>query len=70
MLEVLLKKKLEVLVFKMFLQLKEMLDNLKELILQNFKPSEGKLIYISGEIISSDLDQRAYFEWVYDRTIN
>ena len=30
-------------------------NNLKELILQNFKPSEGKLIYISGEIISSDL---------------
>jgi uroporphyrinogen-III synthase len=30
---------------------------LKELILQNFKPSEGKLIYISGEIISSDLDK-------------
>jgi len=32
-------------------------DNLKELILQNFKSSEGKLIYISGEIISSDLDK-------------
>jgi uroporphyrinogen-III synthase len=32
-------------------------SNLKELILQNFKPSEGKLIYISGEIISSDLDK-------------
>ena len=32
-------------------------NNLKELILQNFKPSEGKLIYISGEIISSDLDK-------------
>ena len=30
-------------------------NNLKELILQNFNPSEGKLIYISGEIISSDL---------------
>ena len=28
-------------------------NNLKELILQNFNPSEGKLIYISGEIISS-----------------
>ena len=33
------------------------INNLKELILQNFKPSEGKLIYISGEIISSDLDK-------------
>ena len=32
-------------------------NNLKELILQNFKSSEGKLIYISGEIISSDLDK-------------
>ena len=32
-------------------------NNLKELILQNFKPSEGKLIYISGEIISSNLDE-------------
>ncbi|MDC1006819.1 uroporphyrinogen-III synthase [Candidatus Pelagibacter sp.] len=32
-------------------------NNLKELILQNFKLSEGKLIYISGEIISSDLDK-------------
>ena len=32
-------------------------NNLKELILQNFKPSEGKLIYISGKIISSDLDK-------------
>ena len=32
-------------------------NNLKELILQNFNPSEGKLIYISGEIISSNLDK-------------
>ena len=32
-------------------------NNLKELILQNFKSSQGKLIYISGEIISSNLDQ-------------
>ncbi|MDA7752584.1 uroporphyrinogen-III synthase [Candidatus Pelagibacter sp.] len=32
-------------------------NNLKELILQNFKSSEGKLIYISGEIISSHLDK-------------
>jgi uroporphyrinogen-III synthase len=31
-------------------------NNLKELILQNFKSSEGKLLYISGEIISSNLD--------------
>ena len=32
-------------------------NNLKELILQNFKSSEGKLIYISGEIISSNLNK-------------
>ena len=32
-------------------------DNLKELILQNFNSSEGKLLYISGEIVSSNLDQ-------------
>ena len=32
-------------------------NNLKELILQNFNSSEGKLLYISGEIISSNLDK-------------
>jgi uroporphyrinogen-III synthase len=32
-------------------------DNLKELILQNVNSSEGKLLYISGEVISSNLDQ-------------
>jgi uroporphyrinogen-III synthase len=32
-------------------------NNLKELILQNFNSSEGKLLYVSGEIISSNLDQ-------------
>ena len=32
-------------------------DNLKELVLLNFNPSEGKLLYISGEVISSNLDQ-------------
>ena len=32
-------------------------NNLRELILQNFNPSEGKLLYISGEAISSNLDQ-------------
>jgi uroporphyrinogen-III synthase len=32
-------------------------DNLKELILQNFNSSEGKLLYISGEVITSNLDQ-------------
>ena len=32
-------------------------SNLKELILQNFNPSSGKLLYISGEVITNDLDQ-------------
>ena len=32
-------------------------NNLKELILQNFNSSEGKLLYISGEIVSNNLDQ-------------
>ena len=33
-------------------------ENLKELILQNFDQKNGKLIYVSGEIISVDLDQQ------------
>ncbi|MDB4082226.1 uroporphyrinogen-III synthase [Candidatus Pelagibacter sp.] len=32
-------------------------DNLTELILSNFNPSEGKVLYVSGEIISSNLDK-------------
>ena len=34
-----------------------LISNLKELILQNFYPSSGKLLYVSGEIITSDLDK-------------
>ena len=33
-------------------------ENLKELILQNFDKKNGKLIYFSGEIISVNLDQQ------------
>ena len=33
-------------------------DNLKELILQNFDMSKGKLLYVSGEIISTNLDEK------------
>ena len=33
-------------------------ENLKEIILQNFATSEGKLIYVTGQIISSDLDKK------------
>ena len=33
-------------------------ENLKEIILQNFAITEGKLIYVTGQIISSDLDKK------------
>lgn len=46
-------------------------SNLKELILQNFKPSDEKLIYISGEIISSDLDKELISSgYTIERLIN
>ena len=32
-------------------------NNLKELILQNINNKDGKLLYISGEVVSSDLDR-------------
>ena len=38
------------------------MNNLKEIILQNFNSSEGKLLYVSGEIISSDLDKELISE--------
>ena len=37
-------------------------DNLKELILQNFNSSDGKLLYVSGEIISNELDKKLISE--------
>ena len=37
-------------------------NNLKELILQNFNSSDGKLLYVSGEIISNELDQQLISE--------
>ena len=33
-------------------------NNLKEIILQNFNSSDGKLLYLSGEIISYNLDEQ------------
>ncbi|MDA9598460.1 uroporphyrinogen-III synthase [Candidatus Pelagibacter sp.] len=33
-------------------------ENLKELILQNFDKRNGKMIYVSGETITNDLDQQ------------
>ena len=45
--------------------------NLKELILQNFSPSDGNIVYVSGEIISSDLDQQLFKEGYFiKRLIN
>jgi len=37
-------------------------DNLKELILQNFNSSDGQFLYVSGEIISSNLDRQLISE--------
>ena len=37
-------------------------NNLKELILQNFNSSDGKLLYVSGKIISNKLDQQLISE--------
>ena len=37
-------------------------NNLKELILRNFNSSDGQLLYVSGEIISSNLDQQLISE--------
>ena len=39
-------------------------ENLKELILQNFDQKDGKLIYVSGETISVDLDQQLIKEGI------
>ena len=45
--------------------------NLKELILQNLEPSDGNVVYVSGEIISSDLDQHLINEgYSVNRVIN
>jgi len=45
--------------------------NLKELILQNLNPSEGKLLYISGETISINLDQDLILNgYTIERVIN
>ena len=37
-------------------------ENLKELVLRNFDKKEGKLLYVSGETISVDLDQQLLSE--------
>jgi uroporphyrinogen-III synthase len=46
-------------------------ENLKELLLQNFNQKDGTLIYISGETISTDLDQQLLKEeYKIKRVIN
>ena len=37
-------------------------NNLKEIILQTFNNNNGKLLYVSGEIVSSNLDNELIFE--------
>ena len=47
------------------------IGNLKELILQNFDQKEGKLIYVSGEIISSNLHEQLLTDgYMIERIIN
>ena len=46
-------------------------SNLKELILQNYNSSDGKLLYVSGEIISTNLDKELISEgYAVKRVIN
>jgi uroporphyrinogen-III synthase len=46
-------------------------NNLKELILQNFNPFDGKLLYVSGSIISSNLDEKLFSEgYNIERLVN
>ena len=46
-------------------------ENLKELVLQNFDQKEGKLLYVSGETISVDLDQQLMREgYIIKRMVN
>ena len=54
----LLNKKLRIAGFQNVITAEGNVENLKELILQNFGQKDGKLIYISGEIISVDLDHQ------------
>ena len=46
-------------------------NNLKEIILQNFESSKGQLLYVSGEAISNDLDKQLILEgYNVERIIN
>ena len=52
------EKKARSLGFQKVISAEGNVENLKELILQNFDLKRGKLIYLSGETISTDLDQQ------------
>jgi len=52
------EKKAKSLGFQNIISAEGNVRNLRELILQNFNPYDGSIIYMSGEIISSDLDQQ------------
>ena len=54
----LLKKKARGVGFQNVFAAEGNVENLKELLLQNFNQKDGPLIYISGETISIDLDQQ------------
>ena len=44
---------------------------MKELILQNFNLSDGKLLYVSGEIVSNELDKKLISEgYDVERIVN
>ena len=46
-------------------------NNLKEIILQTFNPNDGRLLYISGETVSSNLDKELTLEgYLIKRLIN
>ena len=46
-------------------------ENLKEIIIQNFNKKNGKLLYVSGEIISSDLHKQLIDQdFQVDRIVN
>ncbi len=42
---------------------------MKEIILQNFDPKNGNLIYVSGELVSYDLDKELKLEGYYVKRI-
>ena len=44
-------------------------SNLKEIILQNFDPKNGNLIYVSGELVSYDLEKELKLEGYYVKRI-